>query len=250
MSSVTSAPAFVDPFHDDTLVDDVQSQYVDREGTIEPDDDGYSSDDASSPEVIELLSDTETSVDDDEFTITDIKPTLLPSPSTSTAYLGTEDLKPALYPTPSTSTSYLGAADLKPALHPAQYTEQKPAVSSRKGKPQVRLTHAQETEIVALSDAGWSQQRIAERLGRPHQTVGGFLRRRRMKLDAYLSTLPGSAPQRAPQRRRPPQHRQQRQLRQGTTAPQQMHGAAQFVFKHDPEGDVKMGGGWKKEEPL
>ncbi|CDU23699.1 related to RRP1-involved in processing rRNA precursor species to mature rRNAs [Sporisorium scitamineum] len=239
MSSFQPALIPSEPSPNSSLINGTESHLVDREATVEADE-HYDYDDASYAKVIDLLSDSEMSLnddDDDDITIVNVKPTLPPSIS----------IPPV-------------SVDIDPAHLPSQYDEQyldvaPPLADSANRVHRVRMTEAQETEIVALSDAGWSQQRIAERLGRPVRTISGFLRRRRLRLNNFLSTLPGSTPaQRVAQQRRQPQHRQQRQQ----TAPRARIQRAgmmdervpQFMLKNDPDQDVKPNNRFKQEERL
>ncbi|TKY90122.1 hypothetical protein EX895_000120 [Sporisorium graminicola] len=244
MSSALSAQFSTQPTPDDSFDDGSVPKFTDREGTIETDD-RHSSDDTFQSDVIDLLSDTETSIDDDddddEFTITEVKPTLLAL--TTLRPLGI-DIKPNLK-----------------LLQTSQYDEQKrelaqpPRTNIRKGRTLVRMTEAQETEIVTLYDAGWSQSRIAARLGRPPQTIQSFLRRRRLRLSAFVSTLHGSASGQHAGQGRWPLH-QHRQQRQGNAPPQHttpltMMDAPQSMLKDDPGyDDVKPNNRSQKEEPF
>ena len=149
--------------------------FSDRETTVAPSESCYSSDATSDTEVIDLLDDDGSDFGDDG---ADRKAS--PAPTTA-----------------SSSSSVQVLATVKAPTPPPQPDENKPIV--RRGRQpgstiQGFLTDAQQAQIVSLREAGWNNIRIAEHLNRSPNTISSFLRRRRLRINQLVATLPGSIP--------------------------------------------------------
>ncbi|GAC96663.1 dimethyladenosine transferase [Pseudozyma hubeiensis SY62] len=177
MTSVSSAAASFVPSKEGSLFSTAVSSHPSDRDFL--DDESLDSYDTSDEDVIDLLSDDDTdetiiddSDDDDTFAILDVKPGPV-----NHVKPDIDDFKPNL-------------ADIKPhTTDPVTPPTRAPRRQTPRGP---LLTEAEKSQIVALRDANWTASRIAERLGRTTSTISGFLYRRRHKMNAFLSTLPGS----------------------------------------------------------
>lgn len=163
------------------------SDSFDRESTVASSDEQFN-DSASNTctETIDLLSDTESSLGDDEGV--DRKP----SPAPSFSRDDSVEVVDFIQRGPPRSAF---SDDQKPALE-----DMKPYFDDTKPQPTrnhptgPRLTEAQKVQIVSLREAGWTHPQIAEHIGRNVSTVNSFLARRRYKIHAMLADIPGSRP--------------------------------------------------------
>ncbi|KAJ9477091.1 Dimethyladenosine transferase [Pseudozyma hubeiensis] len=237
MTSVSSAAASYVPSEEGSLFSTAVSSHPSDRDFL--DDESLASHNTSDEDVIDLLSEDDTdetiiddSDDDDTFAILDVKP----GPA-NRVKSDIDDFKPDI-------------PDIKPHTTTADPVPPPQPRAPRRQTPRgPLLTEAEQSQIVALRDANWTASRIAERLGRTTSTISGFLYRRRHKMNALLSTLPGSrGAQPSPVKRR-------RAAEEGGTATAagipdhavRRRRVPQFRFANEDECDTKSGG-VKKEE--
>lgn len=150
--------------------------YSDGGSTIAPSEDSFS-DHTSDTEPVDMLSDNESEYGD-------VKPQRkIPSTPTTSS--------------PSSSRSPAGAQSHTPPSTPKGTEPEAEAVTPPRGRGRPRgsipLTDAHQAQIVALREAGWTCKRIADHINRSPNTIKAFIRRRKIKMDHLISTLPGSA---------------------------------------------------------